>query len=67
VALYLVGAGLTKSLQQTRSVPLVMDFTRVLAESITNDVVLNTLVTILVTIFPPKKSASHLPKCARHP
>jgi hypothetical protein len=63
VALYLVGAGLTKSLQQTRSVPLVMDFTRVLAEFITNDVVLNTL----VTIFPPKKSASHLPKFARHP
>jgi hypothetical protein len=44
MTLYLAGAGLSKSLQRTRSVPLMMDFTRVLTEFISNDVVLNTLV-----------------------
>lgn len=42
--LYLAGAGLSKSLQRSRSVPLMMDFTRVLTEFVSNDVVLNTLV-----------------------
>ena len=41
---YLVGAGLTKALQLARRVPLMMDFVRVLADYVGNDVVLNTLV-----------------------
>ena len=44
MTLYLAGAGLSKSLQRARSVPLMMDFTRVLTEYVSNDVVLNTLV-----------------------
>jgi hypothetical protein len=44
MTLYLAGAGLSKSLQSARSVPLMMDFTRVLTEFVSNDVVLNTLV-----------------------
>ncbi len=44
MTVYLAGAGLTRSLQRTRSVPLMMDFTRVLTEFIANDVVLAALV-----------------------
>jgi hypothetical protein len=44
MTLYLAGAGLTRSLQRARSVPLMMDFTKVLTEYVSNDVVLNTLV-----------------------
>ena len=44
MTLYLAGAGLSKSLQRSRSAPLMMDFTRVLTEFVSNDVVLNTLV-----------------------
>jgi hypothetical protein len=44
MTLYFVGAGLTKSLQRQRRVPLMMDFTNVLTEGIANDVILNTLV-----------------------
>jgi hypothetical protein len=41
--LYLVGAGLTKSLETTRRVPLMMDFAHVLADYAYNEVVLKTL------------------------
>lgn len=44
MTLYLAGAGLSKAMQRARSVPLMMDFTRVLTEFVSNDVVLNTLV-----------------------
>ncbi len=44
MTVYLVGAGVSKSLQRFRNVPLMMDFTRVLTEFVSNDVVLNTLV-----------------------
>jgi hypothetical protein len=46
LTLYLIGAGLTKSLELTRRVPMMMDFVRVLTEYVDNDVVLNTLVTM---------------------
>lgn len=46
MTLYFAGAGLTKSLQRTRRVPLMMDFVRVMAEYVDNDVVLNSLVTM---------------------
>jgi hypothetical protein len=41
---YFVGAGLTKSLQLSRRVPLMMDFCDVMADYVDNDVVLNALV-----------------------
>jgi hypothetical protein len=44
LTLYLIGAGLTKSLELTRRVPMMMDFVRVLADYVDNDVVLSTLV-----------------------
>ena len=44
MTLYLTGAGLSKSLQRSRSVPLMMDFIQVLTKLVSNDVVLNTLV-----------------------
>ena len=43
-AVYLVGAGLTRSLQLALRVPLMMDFVRVLTDYVGNNVVLNTLV-----------------------
>jgi len=46
MTLYLAGAGLSKAMQRARSVPMMMDFTRVLTELVTDDVVLNTLVTM---------------------
>jgi hypothetical protein len=46
MTLYLAGAGLSKAMQRARSVPMMMDFTRVLTELVSNDVVLNTLVTM---------------------
>jgi hypothetical protein len=46
LTLYLIGAGLTKSLELTRRVPMMMDFVRVLTDYVDNDVVLNTLVTM---------------------
>jgi hypothetical protein len=44
LTLYFVGAGLTKSLELTRRVPLMMDFVPVLADHLDSNVVLNTLV-----------------------
>jgi hypothetical protein len=46
-SVYLVGAGLTRSLQLARRVPLMLDFVRVMTEYVVdNDIVLNTLVTM---------------------
>lgn len=46
LTIYLVGAGLTKALECTRRVPMMMDFVPVLTEYVDNDIVLNTLVTM---------------------
>lgn len=46
LTLYFIGAGLTKSLELTRRVPMMMDFVNVLTDYVDNDVVLNTLVTM---------------------
>src|SRR5258708_3938839 len=43
-AAYLVGAGLTRSLQLVKRVPLMMDFVGILTDYVGNNVVLNTLV-----------------------
>jgi hypothetical protein len=44
LTLYFIGAGLTKSLERTRRVPLMADFVHVLADYVDNKVVLDTLV-----------------------
>src|SRR5580658_1819367 len=43
MTLYFIGAGLTKSLETKRRVPLMMDFAQVLAEYARSEVVLKTL------------------------
>jgi hypothetical protein len=46
-SVYFVGAGLTRSVQLARRVPLMLDFVRVMTDYVAdNDVVLNTLVTM---------------------
>ena len=46
LSVYLVGAGLTKSLELSRRVPLMMDFISVMADYVQNDIILNTLITL---------------------
>ena len=43
LTLYFIGAGVTKSTELTRRVPLMMDFIPVLADYLDSDIVLNTL------------------------
>jgi hypothetical protein len=65
MTLYLAGAGLSKSLQRAHSVPLMMDFTRVLTEFVSNDVVLNTLVVMeLGEVY--ENSCSECKRLAEH-